>query len=59
MITMYDQEYGSRREQITGNRTWDRHRLSWTPEASDIPVSGKPILYISAQIFTGLLKVNP
>lgn len=48
MITMYDQEYGHRREQVTGNRAWDRHRLSWAPEASDIPVSGKSIFIPAA-----------
>ncbi|XP_065890362.1 cilia- and flagella-associated protein 107-like [Dysidea avara] len=42
MISMYDQEYGQRRGQITGNRMWDKHRLSWAPEASDNPVSGEP-----------------
>ena len=45
MISMYNQEYGQRRGQITGNRTWDKHRLSWTPEASDDPVSGKKIFH--------------
>lgn len=45
MISMYDQEYGQRRGQISGNRAWDKHRLSWVPEASDDPVSGIKLLY--------------
>ena len=54
MITMYDQEYGHRGGQISGNRAWDRHRLSWAPEASDIPVSGRFNFYSGAVLFYNL-----
>lgn len=42
-ISTYDQQFSKRHS--TGEQTqrqWDRHRLSWLPEASDNPATGSP-----------------
>lgn len=55
-ISSYDQDYI--RNYHSGIRRWDRHRIMWTPEKSDHPLTGKLHFFYGYQFFFLLLGIK-